>query len=82
MKILLVLLTAATLAASDNRPLTGQFYRDLPEAWRVLFATGFVTGYAKGQVSGSGIAKCLYAFSNGQTSAILDKYVADHPERW
>jgi hypothetical protein len=79
----------SVLCAGDLKVFTGQDYRQWPEALRV----GFASGYASGVIMGRGslerdtvrfdkLLNCLVTFSNGQDEAILDKYIADHPERW
>lgn len=108
-KLLLVFLIAASLHAADDKGLTGQVYRRMPEAIRSGYAGGFIDGYLKGKFFAADViyragrtenvqhavvtkmqaevlnrAICFISpeITKGQETAILDKYIADHPEKW
>jgi hypothetical protein len=79
----------SALCAGDLKPTTGQDYRQWPDSMRLGFASGYYSGYASARgrfeqamARFDNLLNCLHTFSYGQTEAILDKYVADHPERW
>ena len=91
----LIFLMAVSLFAEDSKLVSGQQYRSWSEEWRSFFAGGYYMGYMKGHAHAvtvksnqmntsaeDSLERCLSSLTVGQARAILDKYVADRPERW
>ena len=78
-RLLPVFLIAASLYA-DAKIATGRNYQSWPQSMRAAFA-GYLAGYATGR-SSRDVSACLSTMSFEQAQAILDKYVADHPDVW
>ncbi len=65
--------------------MTGQSYRQLPEIYRLGYASGFHQGLAKAAIEPStalSIARCTAQWTLGQAQAVVDKYINDNPQRW
>ena len=87
------LVAALAVAQINDTTTTGQGWREWPPLMRSTYAAGFVGGYLVG-VTNTGrypiskstkagqLCSCMTDMTYGQLTAVMDKYVADHPEKW
>lgn len=71
--------------------LAGNSYLELPSDQRTLYIMGLVDGFYFAPVLGAPrtaqsdllwVEECVQARMNNQISAMVDKFLTDHPERW
>ncbi len=79
-----VLVIAGALAG-QQRSMTGNTWKDLPDDFHFVYAAGFIEGMVVATLQpgpSARIAKCTDAMSYDQIKAVMGKYIADHPEKW
>jgi hypothetical protein len=90
-RTLLLATITATMTVQAQEPsgqANGQDWRKWSFSMRISFAIGFNAGYnaAVADVAHPDrvvrTAICLSHMTYGQNVAIMDKYIADHPEKW
>ena len=88
---LLALMSPATPAQGVRVPnglVEGRDYRTWPRIERTRYVMGAVDAYLASPIIGaphrnaSVLQTCLMDMSDTQMTAIVDKYLADHPEVW
>ncbi len=83
---LLALVVAVIDAQSAD--VTGNDFQQATSSLRLGYAVGLRSGLTiarTAQTHGgdlTGLFRCLDGMTYGQVQAILDKYLADHPEEW
>jgi hypothetical protein len=97
MSLVILLSLGLALAASDNETagkhtlvsfVTTEKYRQLPPASRTVYLSGWLDGRLNaGYIGGTAEAiesqrQCVIGKTDTQITAIVDKYIADHPETW
>lgn len=81
----MLLFSSAQADANSGTYLTGNDYRQWPEELRFMYIMGELEGsemYNPTVRSVMGICAVGMNSTRGQQSAIVDKYVANHPEKW
>jgi hypothetical protein len=91
--LLIGTITVTTLVAQGppSGQSTGQDWLKWSQEMRLGFAVGFNAGYGAATID-AGVRhppryvvrqlRCMSQMTYGQDVAIVDKYVADHPEKW
>src|SRR5437870_12572295 len=93
--VLLVLLLPSTAQQKSQRDfrvpngfLTGQEFLDLPEEAQRAYVMGYVDGLRESVTFGADEGKvgalhdCLGGMKASQITAIVTKYLREHPEKW
>lgn len=97
-RILLVATLCLLAVPTSASAIPGNEYRRFPDIWRLAYVSGMLDGWVGADVAVSGlgggnrvvdatfghIARCITSkrMSRGQTQAIADKYIQDHPSEW
>lgn len=80
--------TGGDLVKINGGFMTGQMFLELRESERSAYVMGLVDGMFWAPVYGAPearinkFAQCISEMNNKQLSAILEKYLRDHPEKW
>lgn len=89
LSVWLVVAFAAVAFAQQQPQWTGNAYRQLGPDSGIAYALGLVDGITLGAAierTGGSVQDfydaCVRGRTRGQVKAIIDKYLADHPERW
>jgi hypothetical protein len=91
----MLLLATASAAAAQERPVTihegfyaGNDYRELHEGQRRVYVSGVIEGMLLAPLYGapksrmSWLESCAVGMSDKQVTAIVDKFMDEHPARW
>jgi len=67
---------------------SSQSFRDATEVEKTAYSSGYLDGVLSSVLLGAPpdrierVSACLQGMTNGQLSAVIEKYVSSHPERW
>jgi hypothetical protein len=91
----LLIATGIATAAEPTAPVlvhhgfyTGNLYNALPEPARRTYVTGVIDGLMISPLLGvekrdlAWFENCVTGMQDNQSEAVVDRYVATHPERW
>ncbi len=64
--------------------VTVEFYKTMPEDWRLVYVIGYVEGFAVAEGAGAlakELQKCFGNWSNAETKTVFDLWVRGNPDK-